>query len=160
MRPEAPYFAQSRTNARGEAAQILGRAAHGTMAPEPTIFLVDDDPAVRDSLKVSLEAHGYSVSDFASGQDFLHSYAGGPRHCLVLDVHMPVVSGIEVLEHLAAQRRAPPTVMITGLNDVGTRHRALAAGAFAVLEKPFDASQLIITMRSAMNAAGSGAANH
>jgi FixJ family two-component response regulator len=126
------------------------------MAPDTTIFIVDDDPAVRDSLKVFLEVHGYSVSDFASGTEFLSNYAAGPRQCLVLDVHMPAISGIDLLERLAAQCSAPPTVVITGRGDAALKDRAIAAGAFAVLEKPFDAGALVAALCGAMTAAADG----
>ena len=122
------------------------------MQPDTTIFLVDDDPAVRDSLKLSLETYGFTVRDFASGSEFLASGDRAENSCLVLDMHMPVVSGLEVLEQLAVRKIAPPTVIITGRADDSIRQRARAAGAVAVLEKPFDTTALLRAMRQAMDA--------
>jgi two-component system response regulator FixJ len=123
------------------------------MQRDATVFLVDDDPAVRDSLKLLLETYGFVVREFASGDDFLASGERAEAGCLVLDMHMPVVSGIELLEQLGVKSAVPPTVIITGRADAGIRQRARAAGAFRVLEKPFDTAALLEAMRQAMDAA-------
>jgi two-component system response regulator FixJ len=123
------------------------------MRPDTTIFLVDDDPAVRDSLKLLLETYGFIVRDFASGRDFLASGERAENGCLVLDMHMPLVSGLELLEQLAVHSAVPPTVIITGRADDGIRQRARAAGAYEVIEKPFDTATLLKAMRQAMDAA-------
>ena len=123
------------------------------MQPDTTVFIVDDDPAVRDSLKLLLETYGFSVRDFASGSDFLASGARAENSCLVLDMHMPVISGLDLLEQLAVKKIAPPTVIITGRADGNLRQRARAAGAFQVIEKPFDTPALLRAMRQAMDAA-------
>jgi two-component system response regulator FixJ len=123
------------------------------MQAKTTIFLVDDDPAVRDSVKLALETYGFTVRDFASGSDFLASGDGAENACLVLDMHMPVINGLDLLEQLAANKIAPPTVIITGRADDTIKRRAHAAGAFEVLEKPFDTAALLTAMRQAMDAA-------
>jgi two-component system, LuxR family, response regulator FixJ len=120
------------------------------MRRDATVFLVDDDPAVRDSLKLLLETYGFTVRDFASGSEFLASGERAETGCLVLDMHMPVVNGLDLLEQLAVKKIAP-TVIITGRADAGIRQRAHAAGAVAVLEKPFDATTLLNAMRQAMD---------
>jgi two-component system response regulator FixJ len=122
------------------------------MRPDTTVFLVDDDPAVRDSLKLLLETYGFTVRDFASGNDFLASGERPETGCLVLDMHMPVVSGLDVLEQLAVKSTVPPTVIITGRADDSIRQRAYAAGALAVIEKPFDPAALLRAMHQAMDA--------
>jgi two-component system response regulator FixJ len=125
------------------------------MRPDTTVFLVDDDPAVRDSLKLLLETYGFIVRDFASGRDFLASGERAENGCLVLDMHMPLVSGLDLLEQLAVQSTVPPTVIITGRADDGIRQRARAAGAYEVIEKPFSTATLLKAMRLAMGAAQS-----
>jgi two-component system, LuxR family, response regulator FixJ len=123
------------------------------MRPDTTIFLVDDDPAVRDSLKLLLETYGFIVRDFASGSDFLASGERAENACLVLDMHMPIVSGLDLLEQLAVKSAALPTVIITGRADDSIRQRARAAGAYQVIEKPFDAAALLRAMNHAVDAA-------
>jgi two-component system, LuxR family, response regulator FixJ len=123
------------------------------IASHPTIFLIDDDPAVRDSLKLFLETCGFVVRDFASGSEFLKCGSRAEAGCLVLDMHMPMVSGLDLLEELATEATAPPTVLITGRADPATRHRALAAGVFEVIEKPFDPAVLLTALQGAVHAA-------
>jgi two-component system response regulator FixJ len=95
------------------------------------------------------------VRDFASGRDFLASGERAENGCLVLDMHMPLVSGLDLLEQLAVQSTVPPTVIITGRADDGIRQRARAAGAYEVIEKPFNTATLLKAMRQAMGAAQS-----
>jgi two-component system, LuxR family, response regulator FixJ len=123
------------------------------IVPHPTIFLIDDDPAVRDSLKLFLETYGYVVRDFASGSEFLKCGNRAEAGCLVVDMHMPMVSGLDLLEQLAAEKAVPPTVLITGRADPATRHRAVAAGVFEVIEKPFDPAALLTALQGAVDAA-------
>lgn len=113
------------------------------MAHEMTVFLVDDDTAVRDSLKLLLETHGLAVKDFSSGPQLLEDAAPSPADCIVCDVHMPVMSGLDLLATLASRGMARPTILITGRADDALRQRASAAGAFLLLEKPFDGDILI-----------------
>ena len=94
------------------------------MRPDTTAFLVDDDPAVRDSLKLLLETYGFIVRDFASGRDFLASGERAENGCLMLGMHMPLVSGLDLLEQPAVQATVPPTVIITGRADDSIRQRA------------------------------------
>jgi two-component system, LuxR family, response regulator FixJ len=122
------------------------------MARDTTVFLVDDDAAVRDSLKLLLETHGLAVKDFESGNALLQD--GMPRagDCLVCDIHMPVMSGIDLIETLASRGVSRPTILITGRADAALRRRAQAAGAFLVLEKPFDGSLLLDAIDRAVEA--------
>jgi FixJ family two-component response regulator len=130
------------------------RGVRATMQPDTTIFLVEDDAAVRDSLKLALETYGYRVRDFASSAEFLRSGASREKSCLVLDLHMPEISGLELVERLIADKPAPPAVLITGRADEAVRRRARAVGVFAVIEKPFDTALLMRAMDRAMEAAG------
>ncbi len=114
------------------------------------IVVVDDDAAVRDSLGILLEAHGLKVRDFASGQEFLDSDVVRDAACLVLDYHMPDMTGIEVLEELKRLGLSFPTILVTGLHDAMITKRALSAGVMAILEKPLPDDVLIDSVRIAM----------
>ncbi|HYM01839.1 MAG TPA: response regulator [Stellaceae bacterium] len=113
------------------------------------VFLVDDDDAVRDSLKLLFETYGLAVSDFASALQFLRYGALPCNACLVLDVHMPHISGLDLVEKLAAEGALPPTVMISGRAEGETIKRAAAAGVFGFLYKPFDSAKLVTMVRQA-----------
>ncbi len=108
------------------------------MVPEPslTLAVVDDDDHVRDSLKALLWARGFTVVDFARARDFLDWQQGQAAHCLLLDVHMPGMSGLELLEALRLGRRVCPAVLLTGRSDPSITERARALDVVAVLEKP------------------------
>jgi two-component system response regulator FixJ len=116
----------------------------------PTVFIVDDDDAVRDSLKVLLEFQDYRVRDYPSGAAFLAAEQPPHNGCLVLDLHMPVMSGFELLDILTASRFDLPVILITGRNDAAVQARADASGAIALLEKPFDDDVLLQTIRRAL----------
>ncbi len=122
------------------------------MARDTTVFLVDNDAAVRDSLKLLLETHGLVVKDFDSGKALLQDHLPRAADCLVCDIHMPVMSGIDLIETLARRGVSRPTILITGRADAALRQRAQAAGAFLVLEKPFDGAQLIDAIDRAVEA--------
>jgi FixJ family two-component response regulator len=87
------------------------------MARDTTVFLVDDDAAVRDSLKLLLETHGLVVKDFDSGKALLQDHMPRAVDCLVCDIHMPVMSGIDLIETLARRGVSRPTILITGRVD-------------------------------------------
>jgi len=121
--------------------------------PTDCIVVVDDDDAVRDSVGILLETHGLRVRDFASGAEFLHSDVHNIMSCLLIDYHMPEMTGLEVVEELRRMGRSYPTVLITGLADETIIQRALAAGIMAILEKPPPDDVLIDTVLVAVNAA-------
>ena len=107
------------------------------------VYIVDDDSAVRESLCVLLESHGFAVSGHESGNDFLDVYTDGAPCCVVLDYHMPGLNGLQVLERFRARGKAFPVMVITGRGDPALRERLLDAGASAVFDKPFDAEDLV-----------------
>jgi two-component system response regulator FixJ len=115
-----------------------------------TVFVVDDDDAVRDSLQLLLESAGMTVEAFASPLEFLKSSAPGRPGCLLIDVRMPEMSGIEVQENLAAANRQLPVIVMTGHADVPLAVRAMKAGAVDFIEKPFDDEVIIETVRRAL----------
>ncbi|CAO3454596.1 response regulator transcription factor [Azospirillum largimobile] len=115
----------------------------GGMPGAGIVHIVDDDEPVRDSLKALLEAFSFDVRDFSSCREFLDTIDGNPQGCLVLDLHMPVMSGLEFLERHGGDLHGMPVIMVSGRGDPATFARAKEAGVVAVLEKPFDEDQLI-----------------
>ena len=101
------------------------------------ITVIDDDDSVRESLQSLLRSTGYTVSVFPSAEHFLQQPDHPDADCLILDVRMPGMSGIELQRHLRSQGVNLPIIFITALGDESTRARALAGGAVAVLVKPF-----------------------
>jgi FixJ family two-component response regulator len=107
------------------------------------IFIVDDDDAQRDSLVWLLESHGYAVRAFPSARDFLAVWDKHLAGCLLLDVRMPGVSGLELFENLTRRHSALPVIFITGHGDVAMAVEALKKGAADFIEKPFSAEEML-----------------
>jgi RNA polymerase sigma factor (sigma-70 family) len=107
------------------------------------IYVVDDDDAFRDSLRWLLESAGYRVAVFPSAERFLASYRPGPNACLLLDVRMPGLSGIELQAELNRRGDAVPIIFITGHGDVPMAVEAVKMGAFDFIEKPCADSRLL-----------------
>lgn len=120
--------------------------------PLPTVYVVDDDDAVRDSLKILLESYDLVVRDFDSVPDFLGTAEPAGPACLVLDLHLPVMGGFDVMNTLAQRGSRLPVIVITGRGDAQTKARALQAGAVAFLEKPVDDKSLMAAIRTALRA--------
>ena len=108
-----------------------------------TIFIVDDDASVRDSLSLMLSLHGYATATFASGEDFLHAWQPGWRGCIVADIRMGGMSGLELQETLRARASKLPLIVVTAHGDVAAARQAFLADAVDFIEKPFDAQQII-----------------
>lgn len=117
---------------------------------EPTVFIVDDDQAVVRSLRWLIESVKVRVETYASAQSFIDDYDSAMSGCLVLDVRMPGMSGIELQERLAAQRIRIPIIFITGHGDVQMAVRAVQAGAFDFVEKPFNDQDLLDRIQKAI----------
>jgi two-component system response regulator FixJ len=117
------------------------------MASDPTVFLVDDDEAVRDSLAAVLESEGLDVETFDSGEAFLAAFDLSHPGCLLVDVRMPGISGLELHETLVARGARIPVIMITGQGDVPTAVRAMKAGVGDFIEKPVDPNQIVGMVR-------------
>jgi two-component system response regulator FixJ len=120
------------------------------MPTEPTVVLVDDDQSVRDALKWLIESVDLHVDAYASAADFLESFDPVTPGCLVLDVRMPGMSGLELQENLAAHKCGLPVIIITGHADVAMCVRAFEGGAFAFLEKPVNQQDLLEQIRKAL----------
>jgi two-component system response regulator FixJ len=117
---------------------------------EPTVFIVDDDPAVRKSLRWLIESVGLSVDTFESGNDFLDALTNHHHGCLVLDVRLPGISGLELLERLNERDSHLPVIVITGHADVPMAVRAMKHGAVDFIEKPFSDQLLLERIQQAM----------
>jgi len=114
---------------------------------EPTIFVVDDDDALRDSLKVLLESHGFRIECFASGQEFLDRMGSSHQGCALIDVRMPGMDGLVVQQHLAQLKSSLPVIVMTGHAEVPIAVKAMKAGAIDFIEKPFEADVLLGAVR-------------
>lgn len=117
---------------------------------EPTVFIVDDDQAVARSLRWLIETVRLRVETFASAQAFLDGYDTSKAGCLVLDVRMPGLSGLELQERLTAQKINIPIIFITGHGDVQMAVRAVKSGAFDFIEKPFNDQDLLDRIQKAI----------
>jgi FixJ family two-component response regulator len=116
----------------------------------PLIFVVDDSPSVRTSLSRLLTVSGYTVEAYGSAREFLTREPSGGPCCLVLDVRMPGLTGIELQEALAAAGRRMSIVFVTGHADVPTSVRAMKGGAVDLLTKPIDRDELLAAIARAV----------
>jgi len=114
------------------------------------VYIVDDDASVRDSLTVLLELKGYRTQAYASADEFLKSYQPANAGCLLLDVRMPGMSGLELQAALGEPELKLPIIVITAHGDVPTARAALIAGAADFLEKPVDPELLLAAVGSAL----------
>lgn len=117
---------------------------------EPTIFIVDDYAAVRDSLSLLLGLKGYAIRSFASAEDFLSACQPEWHGCLLLDIRMLGMSGLELQQQLLARQINLPVIFITGHGDVAAARAALKTGAVDFLEKPLDDLALIAAIGDAL----------
>ena len=120
------------------------------MTIKPTVFLVDDDQAIRDALSLFLESQDISVEAFSSATAFLNDYEPESHGCLVLDIRMPGMDGLELQEHLTKKDIRIPIVFITGHGDVPMAVRAIKNGACDFLEKPFNNKDLLKCIQNAI----------
>jgi FixJ family two-component response regulator len=117
----------------------------------PTIFIVDDDEAVRDGLCELLRADGKQTRAFDSAEAFLAAGVEGDCGCLIVDIHMPGLSGLALQQNLASRGISLPVIVITGQGDVPKAVTALKAGAVDFIEKPFNAEALLNAVHEALN---------
>jgi two-component system, LuxR family, response regulator FixJ len=121
---------------------------------DPCVYVVDDDKAVRDSLSVLLESKGYMVRNFASAPEFLAAASSLPLGCLIVDILMPEMDGLELGERLCALSLDFPMIVITGHADVPLAVQAMKAGAGDFIEKPFAAEPLLDSLEQARSRLG------
>ena len=131
-----------------------------TKRPPATVYVVDDDPSVLKSLGRMLRRAGFAAECFSSGQDFLaHPPAPGPS-CLILDVRMPELDGLELQASLAVRGCPPAIVFISGSSDIPISVRAMKAGAVDFLTKPYSADDLLDAVRRAVARSEAEQARH
>src|ERR1700744_986858 len=119
-------------------------------ASTPIVFVVDSDPSVRESLELLVRAAGWRAETFASAQEFLDRPRSFVPSCLILDVTLPDLNGLELQERIATERTDMPIIFLTGLADVAMTVRAMKRGALEFLTKPFDAEVLVIAIQQAI----------
>jgi FixJ family two-component response regulator len=126
-------------------------AANAAKESRPTLIsIVDDDECVRDAMGALVRSFGYVSAIYSSAEDFLDSNRITETSCLITDLHMPGLTGIELHQRLLADGFAVPTVFITGLPDETTRTQVLAAGAIAFLSKPVGEKSLSYCLKTAL----------
>ena len=128
------------------------------MDKEPTIYIVDDDEAVQDSLRALLESADLKVETYGSGPAFLATLDKDRRGCVVLDIDLPDMDGLEVLDRLATMNAAIPVILITGRYDQAARARTRKTRAMTVLEKPMRDGILLETIGRALAERGASPA--
>jgi FixJ family two-component response regulator len=135
--------------------QVREGKSIGTNRPE-TVLVVDDDPSVLRSLNRLISASGFAVKMFATPSELIASEIPTSNACMVVDIHMPEMTGIEMCEVLKGSGRCLPAILITGRTDARTRLLAAQADAVAVLFKPFDKEPLLhaITRAIALSTKG------
>lgn len=127
------------------------RRALESAAASPAVFIVDDDLAIRESLAFLIESVGLAARTFASAQDFLDHYDPAAPGCLLLDIRMPGMTGLQLQAKLNEQRAAIPVILLTGHGDVPMAVRAMNDGAFYFFEKPFNDQALLDQIRRAID---------
>jgi FixJ family two-component response regulator len=119
--------------------------------PRPRISVVDDDDSMREAIGGLMKSLGYMAEVFGSAEAFLNSRELPRTSCLIADVHMPGMTGLELHRHLVASGRTIPTILITAYPDDGVRARALRDGVVGYLSKPFDENDLLACIRSSLD---------
>jgi RNA polymerase sigma factor (sigma-70 family) len=122
------------------------------MDEEGTVFLVDDDPGVRDSLTLLLSLKGLRTQPFATAESFIETYRPDWSGCVLTDLRMPGMTGLELQAALRERQMEVPVVVLTAHGDVATARAALKNGAFDFLEKPVDDGMLLDVLRNALRA--------
>ncbi len=117
---------------------------------KPTVFIVDDDEQVRNALSLLMESVGLNTESYASAQEYLDQFDVDKPGCLILDVRMPGISGLDLQARLAAERIHPAIIIITGHGDVPMAVRAVTAGAVDFIEKPFNNQSMLDTVHKAI----------
>ena len=124
----------------------------GTTLPlTPIVFVVDDDVSVRESLEALIRWAGWIPETFASARDFLSRATVDAPHCLVLDVELPDLNGLDLQARVAAERTDMPVIFITGHGDIPMSVRAMKAGAAEFLTKPFERDVMLTAIRTALD---------
>jgi two-component system response regulator FixJ len=129
------------------------------MSLEGTVYVIDDDAAMRDSLEFLLDSVGFSVTLFEEASVFLGKLPALPFGCVVSDIRMPGINGIDLLRHLKSKRSELPIIIMTGHGDIPLAVEAIKLGALDFLEKPFEDERLIGAIRTAFKQGEDSAKN-
>jgi FixJ family two-component response regulator len=121
------------------------------MAAKPTIFVVDDDISVRESLELLIRDQGWEPLLFESGREFMARQSVPAPSCVVLDVNLPDLNGLDLQQRISGASSTSPIIFVTGYGDVPMSVRAMKAGAAEFLTKPFDENTLVEAIRSALD---------
>jgi len=121
---------------------------------KPLISVVDDDESMREAMRGLMKSLGYTAQAFASAEEFLNSREAPGTSCLIADVQMPGMTGLELHYHLLASGKTVPTILITAYPDDNVRERALSDGVVCYLSKPFDEDDLLACIRSSLSSEG------
>ena len=120
------------------------------MIADPTVSVVDDDPDLRRSMQWMLTKSGLNVRTYPSAEQFLQEYDANEPGCLILDLRMPGMGGLELQQTMRRQKQVPPVIILTGHGDVSTAVRAMEAGATAFIEKPCSRQVLLDRVQQAL----------
>jgi FixJ family two-component response regulator len=126
-----------------------GRKDH-MCSGEALIAVIDDDDSFRTALVDSLASLGYGARGFVSAEDFVGANAEGACDCIITDIQMPGMSGLDLMQHIRARGSAVPVIMITARPEPGLEAKAKASGAICLLRKPFDSSALTGCLEQAL----------
>ena len=121
------------------------------MTARRTILVIDDDPAMRDSLAFLLDVHGFAVATYETAADFLGHFGSHQVDCVVSDIRMPGMTGLELVRKLKADAATCPVILMTGHGDVALAVEAMKAGAIDFIEKPFEDEVLLHAIRDALD---------
>ncbi len=121
-----------------------------TLSDQKTVCIIDDDDAVRDSLQALLGSTGLLIATFPNATTFLEDYKPENISCALVDVRMPDIDGIELLERMARRKALPPVIIITGHGEISMAVKAMKTGAFDFIEKPFEPDALIERVNAAI----------
>jgi FixJ family two-component response regulator len=121
---------------------------------KPQISVVDDDESMREAMRGLMKSLGYAARVFASAEEFLNSREVPRTSCLIADLQMPGMTGLELHYHLVASGKTMPTILITAYPDDSVRERALNDGVVCYLSKPFDENDLLTCIRSSLPSEG------
>ena len=112
------------------------------------VCIVDDDVSFREAIEGLVSSFGFSTRSFGSAQDFLRDHQATDARCLILDIKMPGMTGLELYGRLLEAGEPPPTIFISSVDDAGTRSKAMKAGAVGFFGKPFDRDALMATLHT------------
>ena len=135
---------------------MIGSGKDRALTESPAIAIVDDDASVRASTSSLVRSHGYTVYTFASAEEFLQSGRLNDMSCIISDIRMPAMSGVELQSHLLSRGHRVPFIFISAFPDEANYNQAMLAGAICFLTKPFNGPHLMECLDTALSREGGG----